>query len=277
MTIYQDSDQSTHDAAPVEAYKFIGSFTTYRYTSNPTAITVNSEVYEPLTGLTRKSAKAGTQAESKLDLTVEMPFETDIVQDYAFDQSPPRLTLELRRVHRADDFGTDFVLFWKGRVTSFTVQKRMASLRIPSLFATAMEGDVPNAFYQGPCNHVLFDARCKVVRSSHNTVTDVVTVGTTSIEVLADGFADGLLAGGEMLNQGTSEKRLILDNQADLITIAYPFVGLEIGDSVELTRGCNHLFDDGVNTRDCKSFTNQPNFGGFPFIPGDNPFIGTIK
>lgn len=272
MTIYSDSDQSVHDAAPVEAYKFIGSFKTYKYTSNDQDETVAGELYVALTGLKRKAAKAGTQAESKLDITVEMPFDTDIVQDYAFAESPPRLTLELRRYHRQDDPATDFIKLWTGRVTSFTVQGRIASLRIPSLFATALAGDIPGVYYQRPCNNILFDARCKVVRSSHNTVTEVVTVGTSNIEVLADGHADGKLAGGEMVNNRTSEKRLILDNQADLVSVNHPFVDLLIGDEVELTKGCTHAFSY------CKSeFANEDNFGGDPYIPGDNPFIGTIS
>lgn len=272
MSNYTLSDTSTHDAAPVEAFKFIGSLTTYRYTSNDEQITVNGEDYDPLIGLVRKSAKAGTQEESKLDLTIEMPFDTDIVQDYAFAQSPARLTVEIRRVHRQDDPAADFILFWKGRVTSFSVKGKIATLRVPSIFATALEGNIPNQFYQRPCNHVLFDARCKAVRASHNVTASVVDVGSLNIEVDNDGFADGVLAGGEIVHNSSGERRLILNNQVNLITINHPFSAtIEVSDQVELTKGCDHKFST------CKTkFSNEENFGGFPFIPGENPFVGSI-
>lgn len=46
---------------------------------------------------------------------------------------------------------------------------------------------------------------------------------------------------------------------------------LDIGDTVKVYAGCDKL-----NTTCSTKFNNILNFGGFPFIPQDNPFTGTI-
>lgn len=268
---YDLAEGSTHDGAPVECYKFIGSFRTYRYTSADLAQTVNGEEYLPVAGR-RGTVRSGTQADDTLSLEIELPFDVDVVRDYAYSESPPRLSLEVYRVHRGTSFSTDWTLLWKGTVSAFNVDGRIAKVRVPSIFSRALQGDLPNAYYQAPCNHVLYDGRCKVSRAAHETDTTVTSVGNLSFSVASDGGVDGVLAAGEAVNIRTGERRLILNNVAGTVTINYPFVDLRAGDPIELVKGCDHSFTA------CKvKFNNAVNFGGHPFIPTDNPFTGTIS
>ena len=267
---YETLETSQHDSQPVECYRFIGSFREYRYTSSEDQVTVNGLTYDPIP-VKRNAVKAGTQSEDGLALEVELPFDCDVVQDYAYSESPPRLTLELIRAQRGGSLATDWVIEWKGRVTGFSVTGRICKIKVPSIFVQVLQGDVPTNYYQQPCNHVLFDSGCKLSRATYSTTTSVITADVLAVEVTNDAFADGYLAGGEIVNQRTGERRLILNNVVNVVSLNYPFVDMRVGDTVELTAGCDHSWAT------CKTkFNNGANYGGHPFIPGDNPFDGQI-
>lgn len=268
---YDSLEASAHDGAPVECYKFMGTFRTYRYTSAETQQTVNGEDYEPAP-VSRGGIKAGTQSDDSLALDISLPFNTAVVKDYAYAESPPRLIVEVYRVHRDSDPATEWALYWKGRVASFTVEDRVAKIRIPSIFARALQGDLPSVYWQAPCNHVLYDSRCKVSRAAHTITTTVTGVARTAFNVTSDGGVANSLKAGEAVCLRTGERRLIMANLAGTITINYPFVDLREGDTVELVDGCDHSFAT------CKAkFANTLNFGGHPYIPADNPFSGEIN
>lgn len=270
-TTYEDFERSAHDGAPVECYKFMGSFRTYRYTSAESEQVVNGETYAPAP-VKRGQVKAGTQSDDTLSLDIELPFNTDVVRDYAYAESPPSLTVEVYRVHRGSDPAVEWALYWKGKATSFTVENWTAKIRVPSIFARALQGDLPNVYWQAPCNHVLYDSRCKVSRAAHTINTTVLTVGSTAFDVGSDGGVDNALKAGEAVCIRTGERRLIMGNTAGTIYINYPFVDLREGDDVQLVDGCDHSF-----TTCGAKFANKTNFGGHPYIPADNPFSGEIN
>lgn len=267
---YDTFEQSVHDAAPIEVYKFIGSFETYRYTSYHEEVTVAGETYTPVP-LKRSAVKVGTQEDSSLVLEVTIPFDLGMVIDYAYSNTPPSLRVEVRRVHYGSDFATDWRMLWSGFVTSFTVTGREAKITVPAIFDRVLRGDVPSAYYQTPCNHTLYDGRCGVSRAANTTEAVVVEVASLAIEVDNDGVADNALAAGEVINQRTGERRLIMSNVANTININFPFVDCQVGDEVQLAKGCDLAFSTCANV-----FSNGARFGGHPFMPGDNPYEGSF-
>lgn len=271
MSNYDAKELSVASGSPVEAYRFQGTFKTYRYTSADTAVVVAGETFDPVV-IKRQASPVGTNEEDQAALDVLMPIDLQLVKDYPFGLTPPpSLLLEVLRYHRGTDPSVDWRTLWKGKVTLFDVEGRWAAARIPSTFARALQGDVPNVFYQNVCNHVLFDGRCRADRATNSTITTVVSVSGTSVQVANDGFADAFLRAGEIVAQRSHERRLIIDNQVNLITINYQFADLVVGDTVELTAGCNHQFSTCVS-----KFANGANYGGHPYIPEDNPFIGEL-
>lgn len=266
MIVYEDTELSTHDGSPVEAYKFTGSFQNYYYTSAELGVTISGQAYTSAL-ISRKAIRTGTQEDSNLDLELEVPFDLPIVTDYAFQVSPPDLTLEILRYHEGTDPASDWVIIWKGIVTSFSTSGHRVKLLVPSIFSVILNGEVPSVYYQNMCNHVLYDARCKLVAASYKQDTTITAVGTDTVDVADDGFADNYLQAGEIVNTTKGERRLIIDNVADVITISFPFFNAEVGDNVSLYVGCNHAFST------CKTkFSNSLNYGGFPYVPSDNPF-----
>lgn len=269
MSDFDDLEEGVSSSAPVEGYKFTGSFKTYRYTSADRSILINGELYLPV-AVSRSRVKAGTQEDDNLSLDLEIPFDVDVIRDYAYAQTPPRLTLEVFR-QQQDDPENAWSLFWTGIVRGFSVSGRTAKVQVPSIFSLALQGEIPNVYYQAPCNHVLYDGRCGISRAANKYDAVVQTVTGAAITLTAAPATTGILAAGEIVNVRNGERRLILSNAGSTINIGYPFVDLLPGDAVELVKGCDHSLET------CKAkFDNVINFGGFPYIPSDNPFEGTV-
>lgn len=271
MSTFDEREQGEATSAPVEGYKFIGTFKTYRYTSTDRSIFIAGEEYLPIS-VSRSRVKAGTQEDDNLSLDLSIPFDVDVVRDYAYAQTPPKLRLEVYRQQQDLPTGQDFSLFWKGLVRGFSVSGRTASVSVPSIFSLALQGEIPNVYYQAPCNKVLYDKRCKVARAAHTITATILVVTGVQIQ-LTDvlGSAANLYSAGELVNTRNGERRLILANDRDFVDIGYAFVDLQPGDVVELAKGCDHSLET------CKAkFDNVINFGGFNYIPIDNPFEGEL-
>lgn len=271
MPTFDEYEKSVSRSAPIECYKFIGSFKNYYYTSADEAKIVAGITYEPV-AVTRSNIKAGTQEEKTLSLDLQFPFDTEVVLDYAYSQVPPRLQLEVYRVHE-DDL-TALSLFWTGLVRGFDITGRTARIQVPSIFSLALQNEAPNVYFQTPCNHVLYDPHCGVNRAAHTFAGIIQVVAGTAINLTLEPTTANNLRAGEIVNLRNGERRLILANSGTSITIGYPFVDLIPGDSVELAKGCNHAGRAG----DCKlKFNNYINFGGHEDIPPDNPFEGEVN
>lgn len=267
---YDDYEDSVESGAPIEGFKFTGSFNTYRYTSHQFDVDIFSETYTAI-AISRNAVKATTQNDDGGDLEITVPYDIQLVQDYAFSKAPPNLILEIVRYHEGSDPVTDWVTIWKGIVTNFSVTGRVCRIRVPSIFSVVLRGELPNVYYQNPCNHVLYDTRCALTAASFKTTSTITDIDGNVVTVAADGVADGYLTGGEIVDTTQNERRLIISNISDVITLNFPFYGAEVGDTVEMYAGCDHSYET-CGTK----FSNQENYGGFPFIPGTNPFEDEI-
>lgn len=268
MSEYDDLEASRAASRPIELYRFIGSFREYHYTSSDRAINFNGTRYYPVT-VTRSQVKAGTQEDETLSMDLQIPFDTQVVLDYAYSQTPPKLTLE---VYRQQNSGTKpWSVFWQGLVRGFTVSGREAKVQVPSIFSLALQGDIPNVYFQSPCNHTLYNERCTVSRAVNRFDSFLTGVNGTNLVINDAPAVDNDFAAGELVNMRTGERRLILSNVGMVISLGYPFVDAMPGDEIEMFRGCDHSFET------CKAkFANGINFGGYKDIPADNPFEGTI-
>jgi hypothetical protein len=267
---YEEYEQSVQDSLPIEGYKFIGTFKTYRYTSADQEQIINGETYTPV-AVTRSNVKAGTHEDDSISLDLELPFDTDVIIDYAFSQTPPKLRLVVYRLQAEDVSGTAWSIYWTGLVRGFSANDRGVKIQVPSIFSLALQGEVTNAYYQVPCNHLLYGPRCTVSADANKFVTTVQTYEGTSISVIGEPTTADDLKGGEIVNPRNGERRLIMANSGSSITIGYQFVDLQPGDEVWLYRGCDHSLET------CKTkFNNVINHGGFKYIPPDSPFEGSI-
>ncbi len=265
---YDLKEASIAEGRPIECFEIITSFSTYLYTSFDRPVSVAGKDFVPL-AMKRNEVRAGVQTEDNSEVLIEIPATCKLAKDCAYYLTPPRMDLTIYRVHQGDDFAVDYVIYWRGVIANFSLEKDVAIIRVPSVFGNVMAGNVPSIYYQNPCNHVLFDGGCKVARASNNVVTTIVAVNNLTVQIAStSGFPNGFFNGGEIVIGANGERRMIIDHTADLLTINYPFGGALAGQTVEVTAGCNHSY-----AGDCKTkFDNNINFGGFPFIPTVNPF-----
>lgn len=266
---YKTKDRSVQDGQPVEFYKFSGMFGAFRYTTEPEPAICAGEVYYPIEGgISRSHIEIGPVVSSPISMDFTLPANSEVAKLYCFKTSPEELKVEVFRAHRGDDWNTDYEVEWIGHGLDTTVSGRSAVIRTGSLLQTKLQGNVASVYYQRMCNHILFDERCKVDRAAWTYSATVTKVQNQLITVDDDLANNDDLKAGEIVVARTGEKRGIHSNTNNIIAISYPFIDIEVGDTVEITFGCDHK-----RTGHCKQrFNNVANYGGFDFIPLVNPF-----
>lgn len=264
---YAIKDISVASGAPIEAYKFIGPFGIYRFTSDSAPITVAGEVYDPLP-IVRTAIETGSVVDTIQTMDFVIPADTHLAKLYAFATTPRALTVEVRRVHRGDDYATDFKVEWIGEGVGYSTSGHWTTIQTGSVIQSKLSGNLSSVFYQRVCNHALYDSKCKVNKAAFTTVGTVTKIQNQIITVDNDGVANGVLVAGEVVNNRTGEVRAIISNTDNVLRIGYAFIDVKLGDTLSMSQGCNHL-----RLGDCKNkFANVPNYGGFDHIPEENPF-----
>lgn len=272
MSEYDDYELSDDDGQPIELYEFVGTYKTYYYTSAAEALVFLSKTYLPVPGLKRSTVKAGTSDEDNSDVTLDLPISNTLIKDYGFQTTPPSLVLTIYRIHRGSSVPA---AYWRGPVTQISLNGLKARVRVPSRFGYILQGNVPNVYYQPPCNNILFDERCKVSREDNTVNTTVQSVTGRVIVVQSIGaFPANWFRGGEIVIPATNERRMIIDQDTtDLrkLTVNYAFARISFGVAVQVASGCDHDFR---SVNGCPKYSNQKNFGAMPFMPGEsnNPF-----
>lgn len=272
---YLADEQSVANSKPVELYRFDGTYVSYYYTSGPRDVAYQAPGdVAPITykaiSVERTEVKTGTHEDDGLDITVKMGAQQQVVIDYGFSISPPNLKLT---VYRVQPNGT--VVYWTGPVNSINVDdSARASLRCPSALGNALVGNVPNVYYQRQCNNVLGDARCKIDLAAWTQAGAISAIDATdpkNITVSTIGTLGGKLLGGE-LRLASGERRKIVSQVGTVIRVNYAFSKITVGNGCFVTAGCDHVWAGDCKTR----FNNRKNFGGFMFIPPENPFSSGI-
>lgn len=267
---YTDSEKSKHSGKPLELYRYAGTYQTFRYTSSPVPVSFQAPdeaepfVYTPMA--TRRSAvQHTTQNDDTSEVTIDLPVTSDLVAIYGFQISPPDLYLTIFRGHNPGEF----VRYWQGNVENISVVRGTATVRVPSPLASALSAEFPTVYFQTPCNHTLFDAGCQIDPEDWTVTTAIVSAVNTTIEVTpaSVGALDGQLIGGDAV-LASGERRMIVAQVDDTITVNYPFASANEDDELVLLTGC-----DLALMGDCKTrYDNTINHGGFGFIPSKNIF-----
>lgn len=266
---YLGDESSVAAAQPVELYKFEGTYVSYFYTSGPAIVTYGGHDYIPI-AIERTEVKVGTQEDDGLDISIKLPVTELVIQHYAFEISPPRLKLTIFRQEPSET-----VVYWIGPVNNVSVDEDgRGVVRCPSVLGAALVGNIPNVYYQTPCNHTLYDGRCGISFALFSNATAVASISDDgrTIGVGSIGALDGELIGGE-LALANGERRMIVSQTGTSIVVNFPFSTIAVALACTVAAGCDYAY-----AGDCKSkFNNQPRFGGFVFIPPINPFVDGIE
>lgn len=271
---FDAQERSRELGAPIELYTFAVGPDVFRITSAEDEIAFGGNTYTPRI-VSRSSIVINPQNRAQL-LTVELPSDDEFSAKYINIVPGFRATLTIQRLHRFDSPAfTDAETIFKGIVRSVAYTNDGFKSKISIIpIDGAMKRSIPRFTYQGLCNHVLFDNRCKVLETSFRYQGNVSVVSGKTITV--DGLNAAKGAGwavGGFVTLPSGDFRLILEQATDVLTLLLPFVDetLVLNQTVSVFAGCDHTIQV------CKSkFNNVVNYGGFAFVPLRNVFESGI-
>lgn len=270
---YEAYDQSVQNGDPQLLFLFQRGSTSYRFTSSQLDITAMSEAWSS------ESIDAGdiNQSEDMTRDTLQLKFprSNEFALSLESDLFEIITTVTLFRGYSSDP-DNEFIAYWKGRVAGTSSDKNQISLSCEPVF-TSLRRPGLRARYQRSCRHALYGGGCGVDKEDFRVDgTCTSAIGTTIVVAEAGGYADGYFNGGMVKTDG-DVYRFITKHVGTSITLIRPVqelieaVASSTGSApVSLYPGCDH-------TRSvCASkFSNQLNYGGFPWIPTKNPFGGS--
>lgn len=278
-------EASEQDSQPRELIYIVHGATSYRLTSAVRDVTYDGDLYEAA-AVSRGELGAplvGSAGDSECIIT--LPIDHPLVRRYLQMLVPPlRVAVTVSRLYPDDSIET----VWSGDITSMSVddENTMASFRVASGGAEAVEQLLPTISVSRTCPYILYGAGCNVSRSAsvdglaHSVSTTVIAVNGRDVRVdLQDtDRGDDWAALGELVvTSGTaSGERMSIREQNDpnpgissvaVLSLQLPIPGLKVGDAVTVYAGCDHS----IGTCRVK-FDNKQSFGGLPAMPVANPF-----
>jgi uncharacterized phage protein (TIGR02218 family) len=260
-------EESVFSGQPFELYLFQTSGQSWLLTSSDAARSGPGGEYTP-TAIFRTSIGKGAEQKSN-STKVTIPRDHEIAQLFLGSVLATPLTLTIYRGHVGES-GT--VVQFIGNVMSAAFGEDCELDCAPE--EQILRQHIPRLRYQTPCNKVIYSPACGVDREGsafgknfkiHAQVTDVAAEVVTAAEF--DDYGSGWLTNGYL--EWGYFRRMIIRHVATEITLILPIPGLVMDQWVDAFAGCPRTYAT------CKSkFDNGPNFWGFEWIPGRNPFKG---
>lgn len=275
---YDSQEGSAESGAPIELYRIQGA-DTYYYTSSAFPYVDGSTVYQPVP--IKRTAPTLNGKESSANISLKFPFNNPFVSRYLGGVPPQPDTITIYRVHRSDS--TDEIRrFWYGTVSSVKFADTTATVTLLGVMSK-LGVQIPVETFSWMCDHALFDNRCAVNKSANTFTLSVKAVSADGVTVTLQDFGQAaakladttFFNGGIFSVPGSIGERTILrmeevaggDDNDYTVVLLVPTSGLEVGQQVTVTAGCDH------SIQTCFSrFDNVGNYGGFPYIPTLNPF-----
>lgn len=269
---YSAKETSAYGGNPVYLYRFTRGGLNFDFCSLAETLIV--------------STPAGTFVASSIDhgkIGVGQPINKDNVQ-IIFSLSDDFASLLLKR---STQFAPTTVTIWRGHLDDtanefrvvFKGKVRAAGPRNDTQIVLSCSGLYSSFKLPGlggsvhhSCRHALYFGGCRLDKSLFE---DVGTVTAIDDNVLT--ITEAALEADEFYTSGTLEflgsQTYITGHIGSLITVRYVssvmslFFQSGTTPIVTLARGCDHSVDTCVS-----KFNNVLNFGGFPYIPDNDPF-----
>lgn len=263
---------SVSGGRPIELYEFVLGSLSYTFASSERDVTIGPKTWTA-SEIKRSNVVVGSETRKEI-LTLNIGSSHPLVRRYINSSPGQRATLNVLRFH-PNDPDVETRLIFKGilQTVGFDLLGKQASIiTVPITDAQSRQG--PRYDYSSACNHVVYDARCKVNSALFRHQGEVTAVSGRTITI--DGLSakgDGWATAGYITLSGV-DYRTIIGHTGNVITLMQPFPSgtPDVGTLVEVFAGC----DRSLETCDTK-FGNVPNFHGWRFVPLRDPFGRGIK
>lgn len=262
---YNLIETSAGDSEPYELYKFTQGDTNWFFTGSERAITFLGDVYSPTP--IKRSAIEQTQEINKSSLKVEMSIYNEYIEQFKSAPSQMINTLTIFRGHVGD---SDTLSIWFGRHVNTKFSESRADLELESIF-TSLRRPCLRFRYQRNCPHDLYGEGCGVNKEDFLSLEPISVISGVTLEFEDLAKPDNYYSGGiaKIEIAGIIYRRFIIQQIGNIVTLDLPFSNISLDMEVGLYAGCDRT----TNTCNDK-FDNILNFGGQPYYPEKNPFIG---
>lgn len=256
----------------VELYVFAGAGQRFLLTPHEFDVDLGGERFESLP-LQRNALALGSEA-AKTALELRLPPDAALVRHLlasAVSGAPTSATLHIARRSPDGEHWWPSGTRWMGRVLGVEVADDAARVRCESAQASLKRIGL-RRLYSRKCSHVLYSAACGAAPVTATAVVRRVRGRTIDLQDPPAGPPGSVQTepasaweGGWLQTQAGSRHMIVraFDVSLELLAPA-PLVA---GTAVTLVAGCDH----GTATCD-RRFHNLDNYGGFPALPGTNPF-----
>lgn len=267
MSAYDDIDKSPDAGAPVECYRVHSqSFAQiFRYTNAEVPIAIGGQTYNPRS-ISRNNFAVSSIIDSLQTCDIKLPASDNLAQLCCFQKLPKDVFVTVYRRHRQHD---DFKVEWLGTMIGAGARGNEAWLKTGNLLQAKLQGDLNLPVMQRWCNNELGDARCGVDLDAFSETVALVASDQRYLTLEPTSFPAGTLVRGVAKNLRTGEEHpIIWHNDQNMIGVGYPFVDIEVGDDIKVTRGCNYL-----RLGDCKIvYDNVDRYTGMDLAPKGDIF-----
>jgi uncharacterized phage protein (TIGR02218 family) len=246
----------------VELYKFVRGTSTWTKTSSASSVSYGGDTYSPAVMGRGDIESKGEISKAKLEISLDL-FD-DLAQEMLGALLFEPLTLT---VYTQDEIET--AVAWKGRLAEVKPSLTKMSLSFESIFSSLKRPGL-RAVYQKPCRHSIYSPGCGVDKSSFATVGEMTAVDGTSITIAEAALEDDGYYTGGVIEASDGQMGFITVHAGSSLTLLRVVSSLTSGEDATIYPGCDELRGTCLN-----KFDNLDNFGGFPWIPDDNPMDGT--
>lgn len=265
---YEATETSIRSGSPIELYEFGSQYNRYLYTSYHSNIISGADTFVA-EALSRNEILIEDEI-NKANITITIPFDTEIAQLFAIQPPPNPVTVAIYRYHGTDSISNK-VLYWSGRILSTKWKVHTVELICESIY-TSIQRQGLTRTYQRACPYVLYTYPCTAVAGNFVLIGPATTVSGNVITMASIVEATGYYNGGylEYSKLGSLiEFRTIISQVGTTLTLSYNIPGLADGDEIKIYPGCNRTIDHCNN-----KFNVGEDYGGFPYVPSINPFSG---
>lgn len=268
MSSFDALTTSTESSRPIEVYRFVIGSETYLYTSTEDQITVGSDVYLPVGGLSRTSVSVGQEDRGRL-MEITMPQLDPFVARYLNVAPGDNATVTIMELQRDEPGLPTQILVFTGKVRAIAFNDNDEAIIGVQSQEFALKRQLPNYVYSSLCNFVLYGTECGASTVGHS-LTGVTVTAVSFNQITVPGVAaSGMnFVGGWCRPSVEDDYRMVIDQAGDVLTLMLPFYASPLGRTIDIFEGCDHALNG-----DCQAkFGRGTEFGGFHYVPEDNIF-----
>lgn len=277
---FQDIENSLQFGRPISFYEFSMGEVVWRYTTAESAVTANSQVWQPAAIADDGVRQTGEVNNDGVSITAPHW----IGPSQLFMSAAPSRDIRVRILDKHEQ-SPDMVVRYSGVISqvSFPIPGS-CKIDCNTLQAT-MEREGLRLAWQRACPYALYDPlTCKVNKALWEvsffvtsvvdmSVNLIVTGGPVQVASRASGYFDNgfvewthPLRGVELISVDSHQ---YVSGDTHVINLLSDPGELFPGATGKIYRGCS------FTPVSCQSFNNYDNYGGFPNLPSKTPFDGT--